>query len=78
MINASIYRIVNSVDKNVYVGCTTKSIEERFKKHMKNYYDPYKKNGLLYRHMKIVGRKNCSVELLDRDVFQTRKEMLER
>ena len=78
MISASIYRIINSVDKNVYVGCTTKSVDERFRKHNKNYYDPYKKKGLLYRHMKHVGRKNCKVELLDKDVFETRKEMLDR
>jgi len=43
MIQASIYRIVNNVDNNVYVGCTTKDINERFDKHNKNYYDPYKK-----------------------------------
>lgn len=79
MIQASIYRIVNNVDNNVYVGCTTKDINERFDKHNKNYYDPYKKNhGMLYKHMKHVGRKNCRVELIDKDEFATKKDMLNR
>jgi predicted GIY-YIG superfamily endonuclease len=69
---------VNNVDNNVYVGCTTKSIYERFNKHNKNYYDPYKKNNLLYKHMKLVGRKNCKVELLDKDIFETKQDMFKR
>jgi predicted GIY-YIG superfamily endonuclease len=78
MINASIYRIVNSVDNNVYVGCTTKDINERFNKHLKNRVDPYKKKGLLYRHMTHIGRKNCRVELIDKDEFATKQDMFNR
>jgi hypothetical protein len=31
-----IYKITNKINKKVYVGKTTKTIEERFKKHIQN------------------------------------------
>ena len=38
MITGNIYKITNSVDKNVYVGCTQKPIDVRFKKPVYVYF----------------------------------------
>lgn len=57
-----IYRITNIVNKKTYIGKTTKSLEERFQRHIYNH-----KNGntYLYKAMKKYGAENFSIEIIE-------------
>jgi len=73
-----IYKIINTQDNEVYVGCTTKTVEERWKKHYgKNYCDPYCKKRPLYVHMNKIGRKKfhvLTIETVDYEDLKTLRE----
>lgn len=73
-----IYKIVNTKDNETYIGCTTKTIDERWTKHRKNIYDPYCKHRPLYLHMKQVGKKNfhilCVEEVDYDDISKLKKK----
>lgn len=58
-----IYKIVNQINDKVYIGQTKKSIEERFKVHLK--YAERKVNRYLYNAMNAYGYENFSVEEIE-------------
>ena len=66
-----IYKITNKVNGNFYIGKTTKSIEERFKRHCQ-----LSKNGktYLYRAMRKYGIENFTVDVLEKTIFLDEKE----
>lgn len=70
----NIYIIKNKLNDKVYIGKTSKSIEERFKVHkvdMKKY-----KNRKLYKAMNELGVENFYIEKLDEtDSFETSSEL---
>lgn len=70
----NIYIIKNKLNDKVYIGKTSKSIEERFKVHkvdMKKY-----KNRKLYKAMNELGVANFYIEKLDEtDSFETSSEL---
>jgi len=54
-----VYKIINEVDNEVYVGSTIKPIEKRFTEH--------KKGGLhCHEHFARVGWDNCRIELIEK------------
>lgn len=58
-----IYKITNKINKKVYVGKTTKTIEERFKKHIQN-----AKNGVkthFYNAIRKYGEENFEIEIIE-------------
>ena len=56
-----IYRIINSVNKFVYIGLTTREPQERWKEHLRN----SKKVDLrLYRAMRKYGQENFEMEVV--------------
>jgi predicted GIY-YIG superfamily endonuclease len=65
-----IYKIVNTKDNETYIGCTTKSINERWTKHRKNIYDPYCKHRPLYLHMKQVGKKHFHILCVEEVAYE--------
>ncbi len=58
-----IYKLINSVDDKIYVGCTSKSLEERWAYHKLDAirYPGYK----LYRHVNSLGADKFKMVLLE-------------
>ncbi len=59
--NGKIYRVTNSVDDMVYVGCTYQSLAERWHEHKKDYR---RGSSKFYHHMQDLGRNKFKIELL--------------
>ncbi len=56
-----IYKITNNITNDCYVGYTSLSLEERFKKHKYNHHTG---NTYLYRAMRKYGFENFQIECL--------------
>ena len=59
-----VYKLINSVDKMVYIGSTRRSIATRFKKHKSNAKDVFTRTSRLYQHMRKIGVKYFDVVLI--------------
>lgn len=55
-----VYKIVNLINGKIYVGKTTKSIEERFARHRYSHVDG---NTYLYKSMRKYGFENFNIEV---------------
>lgn len=60
-----IYKITNQLNGKAYIGKTTKSIEERFKVHIKDSKRENCKDRLLYRAFNKYGIENFSIEVVE-------------
>ncbi len=70
-----VYKITNTITKKIYVGQTTKTIEERWKKHLKSiFYDNLQTN--LAKAVRHYGKNNFKIEILEK--CKTKKELLEK
>lgn len=68
-----IYKIINTVNNKVYIGQTTKTVEERFKMHLNAANSNAKKTLHLYSAMNLYGKdKFYAVEI---DTAKNRKEL---
>ena len=65
MIYGYIYKITTTKSNKVYIGQTTKSVEERYKKHLKARNSKSKKHLHLYLAMNKYGIDTFSVEQID-------------
>ena len=63
-----IYIIKNKINEKVYIGQTLRSVEERFKQHMKP--SNHKKHYKLYRAMNKYGNDNFYYEILESNVCE--------
>lgn len=64
---AKIYKIINTINNKIYIGCTIKSIEERFAEH-ESRSKIYKYKCKLYNSVKKYGWENFKIEeILDCD-----------
>lgn len=71
--NMLIYKITNNINNRVYIGQTTKTLEER----IKNYYNEYKwsKNPrVIIQAMRKYGFENFNFEIIE-DNIKTQKEL---
>ena len=59
--HGKIYKIVNSVDEKIYIGCTCLPLVERFVIHRKKTGTGKMK---IHKHMKKMGRDNFSIHLV--------------
>lgn len=71
---ASIYKIINNVNDFVYIGVTTKTIEERFKTHIKNSRKNYEQP--LYQDIRRLGEDKFKIEKID-ECFERHKFIVE-
>lgn len=62
---AFIYKITNDVNGKVYIGKTTKSVDERWKEHIKGSKRRRCENRPLYRAMNKYGIEHFSVETIE-------------
>lgn len=63
--NGFIYKITNCLNGKVYIGKTTGTIEERFKKHIQDSHKDRCKERPLYRAFNKYGVKNFSIEVVE-------------
>ena len=64
---AFIYKITNLINGKMYVGKTTKTIQQRFKEHCQDSKKERLSHRPLYSDMKEYGCENFSIELLEED-----------
>ena len=64
---AFIYKITNLINNKIYVGKTTKTLEERFQTHLHDSKKEKLSHRPLYKDMKEYGAENFSIELLEED-----------
>lgn len=67
---SSIYKITNKVNNDFYIGKTSKTIEERFAKHISNHKSNIQTH--LYRAFHKYGCENFSIELLEEILDETK------
>ena len=78
-IKARIYKITSPKTDKVYIGSTTKTIEQRLRKHKTN-YNSYL-NGTMPKNItsyEVIKHGDAIVELVEEREFKDMKEMLER
>ena len=68
-----VYKITNLVNGKIYIGITEKTVEERFKEHLR-FARRGDKDYPLYRAIRKYGEENFSVEIVD-DTAKTRDEL---
>ena len=61
---AKVYKILNTVDDDVYIGATCQPLSKRTAKHRNNMNDACKKHSRLYEKMTLVEVENFYIELV--------------
>lgn len=59
---AAIYKITNLINNKIYIGMTTKSIEQRFKNHLENKNTIKLQKYAIYRALNKYGKENFKVD----------------
>jgi group I intron endonuclease len=65
-----IYKITNMINKKVYIGQTTTSIENRWKHHLKDC--KREKNNKFYNAIKKYGSENFKIEVIENEIEEQR------
>ena len=60
-----IYKIQNSVDGLLYIGCTTQSLSKRMAQHRSDCKRPKKCNSKIYKHMNDLGIDKFSIAIVE-------------
>ena len=72
-----IYRIVNNIDNEVYIGSTCKTLNSRFST-CKTYANKETENRKLFIHMRNLGIDNFRIELVEDYPCFSKEELLIR
>ena len=75
MIAGKIYKIVNNIDSDIYIGSTTNSLHLRFAVHILTARYTKSKNRLLYKKMNSFGVENFKIELLDEITCESKNDL---
>ncbi len=78
---SKIYKIVNNVNDECYVGSTTQTLNERFRGHIRDYRQYMKEGGSKITSINLFeehGVDNCRIELIENFPVQTRQELFAR
>ena len=74
--NSKIYKILNSMDDEVYVGSTTASLSRRMGKHRSDFHNTeYKQTYKIYKHMHKIGVDNFYIELIETYPCDSKEEL---
>jgi group I intron endonuclease len=75
--NGKIYKITNTVNDEVYIGSTCKTLQERFSNHMRSCRcDPQKAHYPLYKMMKEFGAEKFFIELVQEAPCESLEQLL--
>ena len=75
--NGKIYRILNTIDDDCYVGSTCQPLSKRMAKHRESMHSNVKKDRKLYAKMHELGVDNFYIELIE-DCPSENKEHLRK
>ena len=75
MIQGKIYKIINNIDNDIYIGSTINSLHLRFVIHRLMSKYTKTKHLLLYRKMNLLGVDNFKIELLDEITCNDKKDL---
>ena len=76
--NGRIYKILNYIDDEVYVGSTTQPLSKRMALHRADSIQPMKQHRLLYIKMKEYGIENFYIELIEAYPCKNNEELRKR
>ena len=74
-VNGKIYKIVNNVNDEVYVGSTTQTLAKRFSVHKDDSKRESKNSALLYQVMNEIGIENFCISLIKEYPCTTKTEL---
>jgi hypothetical protein len=74
-LNGKIYKIVNSIDDEVYVGSTIKELHERWNSHKAACK---RLTGRVYKHLNKIGIEHARIELIENFPCSSKHELLSR
>lgn len=73
---SKIYKIVNTIDDEVYVGSTCRKLAYRFQCHVKKAKEYESRK--IYDHLNSIGWENVSIELIEEYPCDNKEELLSR
>ncbi len=76
--NSLIYKIVNDVNSEVYVGSTCQPILTRFNKHISHLKTESKKHRPLYKLMNEIGKEKFYISLVEEYPCSNKSDLLTR
>lgn len=76
--NGRIYKILNYIDDEVYVGSTTQPLSKRMAYHRSDANKPMKQHRLLYTKMMEYGIENFYIELIEAYPCKNNEELRKR
>ena len=74
--DSKIYKLVNSVDDNIYVGSTCGTLRLRKSRHKAD--SKYHPNRHIYMHLNIIGWDNVRIILIESVFAETKDQLLLR
>lgn len=74
-LNGKIYKIVNDLDDDIYIGSTTQNLNKRFGDHKSNIHN---RKCTLYKKMILLGTIHFTIELIEDYPCSTKYELMER
>ena len=75
MIFGKIYKIINNIDDDIYIGSTTNSLHLRFAVHILTAKYIKSKNRLLYKKINELGIEHFKIELVDEITCDDKKDL---
>ena len=72
---AYIYQITNLINGKIYIGKTGRSVQERWKEHIRDSQKEENKNRPLYRAFNKYGIKNFSIEIIEETSIPEEREI---
>ena len=76
--NVKVYKILNTVDDDCYVGSTTQPLSKRMAVHRRNMTAVAKHDRLLYIRMRLLGVDNFYIELIEDFPCETVEQLRKR
>jgi ribosomal protein S27AE len=76
--NGKIYKIINDVDNEIYVGSTCEKLSMRMARHRKSRKELKKCNSKLYQHMNLIGIEHFKIYLIENYPCDNKEELERR
>lgn len=77
--NGKIYKVINTVNEDIYIGSTTQNLIIRLTSHFSaSNVGTSRRNSLLNNCIKDIGKDNFSIELIEKVECNTKEELLIR
>ena len=73
-----IYKIVNTVNDDIYIGSTTLTLKRRFARHIYEMKILKDSNKMLFKLMREIGSENFSIELIEDVEYDSLKDLRNR